>query len=563
MNRKCSSFIILLAFVLIAIAMLSISSGDARADTHVWDGGGVDSKASSAANWNVINGPSDVCPNATDDIVFNSTSTKSCIWDLSIDTYGAFSIKTGYSGTVIQTTDMHITAWSVAGGIFTGNATKNIYVTSISLTGGTITAATCNVVMVGDGGHLSSSVSLNEFLSLKISANASIDSHIRLRGLIVDIGKTLTISSSYTYYKAQYEGAFTNNGNIISIGSAYILYSSSWAVMPVVNMGNFNSNVEFTASGQSTNIIFNMVAPFTTNGYIKVNSAHATFTVSINTAGYTLTSASLQIGPRGIVSSNLTGSICAISGAVSVSANGKLDATNIVSISCGGWDSSAGTWIPSNSVVIVSDGVLIKISSGQTFNNLNVDGDDIKINQDTNITGDLSFIGLNISHPYGLYINGIRTSSVSTTPSGTYSLGSGVFAWDNATLKITPVITIDLWERTDAFRNVVWEGYDYWADHDADAAVTWSLVTTGTWLTTDANGNVTGEAGDDSTYYYTLTATAASGEQTSVSGFIIVENSINEGLNTAFSWISPLIGLMAIGLIAVALSSLSWRSKKK
>jgi len=67
----------------------------AGAATRTWSGGGADDLASNAANWT-----GSISPQTGDAVVFNSTSSNNCTWDLNI-TLSSFNINPGYTGTVI------------------------------------------------------------------------------------------------------------------------------------------------------------------------------------------------------------------------------------------------------------------------------------------------------------------------------------------------------------------------------------------------------------------------------------------------------------------------------
>lgn len=522
---------LLFSLFLISLAVCSmIISGNAAAVDSTWTNGAGDGKASTSGNWD--NGIGEGF-----NLIYDSTSTANCNFDYSGE-LGTISINLGYSGIITQSSDMHTSGYDQKAATLTGDSTKNFYCGGDFLkSGGVITNGKINLVMIGSNSEINLNAPMT-FKSLKIDdhiCSLTSPSIIMADGLNITNNGILNITTG-TVLSFNCYYSYNNDGSIIGNGAIYLVLTISNSDLDFKNV-DCNVYFKLLAAG-SGNRIFNIKSDMDVKN-LYVVSEHATYTCSVDFADYNITASSITIGIRGIL----------------------LCGEGI--INSGSLDSSAGTLTNETATWVFTNNAMVKMAAGGTLYDVEVNGTSLRLGSDVTMNS-LTFCGLTASHPYGLYINGTRASSVTTTSSGIYSLGSGVFAWDNATLKITPVITIDGWERTDGgLRNVVWEGYDYWADHDADAAVSWTLSGT-SWLSTDANGNITGEAGDDGTYYYTLTATAANGEEASVSGFIIVENSINEGLDVAFSWLSPLIGLMAIGFLAVALSALSgsWTKKK-
>lgn len=93
-----------------------IPAARAAGATRTWDGGGADNNASTAANWS-----SDTAPVAGDLVVFDSTSTKNCTWNLSAAlTFESFSVNTGYSGTISLSNGLTLSgAYSQATGTVT------------------------------------------------------------------------------------------------------------------------------------------------------------------------------------------------------------------------------------------------------------------------------------------------------------------------------------------------------------------------------------------------------------------------------------------------------------
>jgi hypothetical protein len=107
--------------LILATVIFSFSNTITYAATVTWDGGGVNNNWSTCANWN--SGTPDTCPTSTDDVVFNSTSTKNSTVDASFGgVVRSVAINTGYSGTIdlarsLQTTN----SFSQATGSYRGD----------------------------------------------------------------------------------------------------------------------------------------------------------------------------------------------------------------------------------------------------------------------------------------------------------------------------------------------------------------------------------------------------------------------------------------------------------
>jgi hypothetical protein len=93
---------------------------------------------------------------------------------------------------------------------------------------------------------------------------------------------------------------------------------------------------------------------------IYILSAHATNTLTLDTAGYDLTVTQIKVGTRGVL----------------LGGEGDITTTS--------WDSSAGTWTPETSNVHFTGTGTIKTAAGQTFYNLTV-GASASVTQSSNI----------------------------------------------------------------------------------------------------------------------------------------------------------------------------------
>jgi hypothetical protein len=117
---------------------------------RVWDGGGVGSNWSTAANWS-----GDRVPQINEIAVFDATSTKNCLIDSAVNVYG-IDIRAGYSGglgaTLTQSSGVVVTlgagGFSQAAGTFVGAANTRMEVGGpFTASGGTFNAAGGTVLL--------------------------------------------------------------------------------------------------------------------------------------------------------------------------------------------------------------------------------------------------------------------------------------------------------------------------------------------------------------------------------------------------------------------------------
>lgn len=87
---------------LIVLFLFSVAL-TATATTVTWNGGGVDNLASNPANWS-----GSAVPQYGDDVIFDSTSTKDCTWDLEV-ILASLIINSGYTGRVTLSSGINLT----------------------------------------------------------------------------------------------------------------------------------------------------------------------------------------------------------------------------------------------------------------------------------------------------------------------------------------------------------------------------------------------------------------------------------------------------------------------
>lgn len=485
-TRKFCFYLAFAFCVIGALAVLSLTSADVSADTHTLVGAG---NADNGAIWDT-----GTAPEAGDDLKI--VGAYNLVLNQAIN-YGNITLEPTYSGVCSQgTVNFGFINFYMAGGTYTGRYANTMTCSgSFIKTAGTFTNGVSNLIMNGTGVTYS--------LNAGVPGKVSITGHVTLMGTTgtyafsnsgtsiitgmwcvrsyaVGGGPNLIPATSY----------YENTGEITRTGTGKLLLIFNDRSVYGMVLGNVSCPVEMTQTSASDNYVISLGSVWRCPSLLLTGSTVKTLT--LNLSGYDLIT-NITVGARGVVKNSLS---------------------NDSSIICKVFDGStaASVFIPGNITLnIIQDGY-IKLKAGDSVESVEVDGSLILF-QDTIIINELSFINLTASHPYGLYINGTRESSVTTDANGSYSLGSGVFAWDNATLKITPVITF-LYVDTPAGSDARYAWYDqgYRSYFAADATVTWSVVFSETWLGIDTTGTVYAMPQDLGSYDLTIVATASNGE---------------------------------------------------
>jgi hypothetical protein len=110
-------------------------------------------------------------------------------------------------------------------------------------------------------------------------------------------------------------------------------------------------------------------------GALTLSSSSASKKIILDLNGKLMSLTSISLSTRGSVQSSVAGARLTASTTIAVSANGNLDATNILYINCAtNWDTSAGTWFPGlssgASQVNMTGTGSTKLGASQYFNNL-------------------------------------------------------------------------------------------------------------------------------------------------------------------------------------------------
>jgi len=413
-------YLLVLAFVLVALYGVSAISSDAEAADCTWaqSSGAL---ASTNANWQ--NG---TAPTTGDNVYFTSGSA-ACTWDITA-TVNYFGIYSGYSGTITQSSDMNIGArgyWQ-NGGTFTAITSKSITDSGNFIkNSGTITNYLINLKMSGSIISFNSAVNI---FKLQIIQNVVLNSDIYFNsatpqwGIIVDSGKTLTISTGKYIYYAGYANAADLVNNGIITGPGILVFwnyaSHSWT------LGNTQCPIYFLGmSGIATNVVQTLTTNFnpTVKNIILLQSNDATYTNSLQLAGYSLSCTSLTVGTRGI----LLGS-----GSVSCSSN---------------FDSANGTTSDSWSLIMTGTNPYIKTPGGNTINGLTWTGTNLRLASSVNVTKTF-YVG-------GSYTLGSKSVTVGTgtnvtiTSGNSWTLTGATRYWGkvNITGTLTSAVPVSVW----------------------------------------------------------------------------------------------------------------------
>ncbi|MBI4839227.1 MAG: hypothetical protein HY806_08855 [Nitrospirae bacterium] len=195
-----------------------------------WSGGGSDNLASNPANWS-----DNTAPQNGDVIVFNSTSTKDCTWDIGI-IVASLNINAGYTSTITLNANPTVT-----GSVTITSGTLNAAFSTITVKGnwtnsGSFSSGTSTVILNGINQTIYGN---NTFYNLsKIATSAGV--------LSFETGKTQTIVNSLILTGA--------SGNILSLRSTS--QGNYWYINP-----QGTRSISFVDAKDSNNIHQTTIIP--------------------------------------------------------------------------------------------------------------------------------------------------------------------------------------------------------------------------------------------------------------------------------------------------------------
>lgn len=493
-------YIFLLAILGLAIIALC-AANDAEARTCTWDGGGANALSSTPANWDT-----DTAPISNDVLVWDSGSAP-CTFDLALN-FNGFYMNASYTGvvTIAASTNFQVTNLTVISGTLTGVTSSVITVNgSVWQPSGAIISAKLCLNIIKDSAIIKTETT-NSIYNLHISANVSSKSVVGLQiysSLIVDAGKTFTIGTGYSVYWLRYgtTPVLTVNGLISGSGTFEIRCKGESLNPSLDNITTSTFNIRLMSNSAGNGVI--TLPSDASISQLTIISSHASYTMTVDANGHDIISAiSIVVSTRSILSCG----------------EGNIYTSSLTS--------TLGTVTPETATWHFTNNSLITMAAGGTLYDVEVNGTALRLGSDV-VMNSLTFLGLTPSHPYGWYENAVRQSSVASDANGSYALGADTFAWDSATLKITPVVTVyDNYEwthddGTDATNTYV--DYHYWLMFvsDYELGTTWTL-TGADWLLLYDDGMIAGRSSIPGNFSYTINVTGSNGEVGSFTGYILV-----------------------------------------
>lgn len=332
-------------------------------------------------------------------VVWDHTSAKNCTWDLDV-TVHTWLMSYGYTGTVTQG-DVDIGVGSggalLLGGKLFGNPSQTMHIDgSLYAAYGTYTASPDKAVHLSMTGVNACMAGVFYAGSLRMSGKYILDNAQNVvsggDALIdgdVDVRLSLNIFAPDKLYISGY---VHGPGTLVAqIGTNAVLDMGDGVVdVPLVIQLRDNA-----ARSRTVTMLDDISAR-----EIIVRSSHATNTVTLDTAGRALITDSVVVGARAAI----------------IGGNGTIITS--------AWDSSAGTWTPEESTVVLRDGGTVKLAPGQSFNVLQVASDDGRTaSWDMTAIGTVSptVTGLK-SGSYLWYLDGVEQGEIEADKSGTIAL---------------------------------------------------------------------------------------------------------------------------------------------
>ncbi len=257
--------IIRLSILLSSIVVLFVlSTAAASAATITWDGEGAgDTDWSTAANWS-----GDTIPGASDDVVFDATSSNNSVIDAGhAGSVLSISVNSGYGGEITQSRSLTVGAggFTQATGTFTGGSAEIDINGSLTMTGGTFTATSGNMYILdvfdnsagGTFNHNDGTVLFDQatgtqtwdFASTENFYNFTLATGASAKRLQLASSDTMTVENDYTIN----DGQFYDNSN----NKLYIQGDLTW------NTDGDHQSIDYEFTGGNTqNVSYNLTANY-------------------------------------------------------------------------------------------------------------------------------------------------------------------------------------------------------------------------------------------------------------------------------------------------------------
>jgi len=310
---------------------------------------GASGNASTVANWNTaLDGSgTDQAPATGDDVIFAQGGN--CTWDIAGATAipNSITLATGYTGTVTQgDVDISIGAggYSQAAGRFTGSSNWVICQGGFAHTGGVLSAGKPNLEMSGNDTTLRLS-DYDKIGKLKITGER-VNFQAPVNGCEVDgvFTNTGSVVLSGTFNLPTHLLSASTIGNISGTGTLSFRYYNTNATIPAMTI---TCNLKIWSLDISTqNGTLTLGGAVSCNG-LEVSSAHATYTITLDLAGFNLTARGITVGTRGVL----------------------LGGEGVIR-NYGNFDSSAGALDAGTSQYVQAGPGTIKLAAGQSLNDL-------------------------------------------------------------------------------------------------------------------------------------------------------------------------------------------------
>lgn len=359
-----------LVSVLVLPSLAFLGSDNAVAtDSEVWNqtSGNL---ASTNANW--LDGTKPIAGAA---VIFNSTSTAACTWDLTL-ILASFTVQSGYTGTITPSVDFGTTGAftpCVSGSTFI--AGKYNYSIGGSWTGspGTMTIGTATLIFTGAGAH-----------TLTVSSSSA----GKIGNISIPDGGTVTISTSTLFYwgtSSLHPIIYGANGAIINLpmGKTAWIAPSNMTNQPFTGSGSVIGGGAFRIRSDHTHNPTIFSAGGWTFGVGLIFNAETAYSTTI-ALGSDITDIGKGISTLGEAYGNITldtagyGISCASWGWswLLTSTHRVMLRDSIVNIASTtwGWDTSAVTLVANTSTVILNGAGPITTNAGSSFYNLAVNG---------------------------------------------------------------------------------------------------------------------------------------------------------------------------------------------
>ncbi len=326
--------LLFLGVIALALLALSIVAGEASATDTTWTNAGGDGKASTVGNWD--NGL-DVGYN----LIFDGTSTANCNFDTDIE-LGTLTIAAGYSGTITQSSDMHITGYSQAAGTFSGVNTKCVYCSGDFVqSAGTISPSVCRLMLTGSSLNVVGGTTFHTvYFNSSVTISHTSTSYVAVGGTIKINNDVIVTIATGKYFLLT--TSTTENNGVITGGT--VNFQTEYSDRTYLKLGTINSIINFqTGPSANANRKFTILNDLDCNLTVTVKSIPGTYTGTLDLNGHNLTASSITVGTRGILQCG--------------------EGT----ITTGSVDSSAGTITPETAQWIFDGAGNLKLKAGQSL----------------------------------------------------------------------------------------------------------------------------------------------------------------------------------------------------